>query len=97
MAAGWTLNSVSPAKPKFDAREVRFEYGKTTLMEWAVTPRLLVEAWSTPTPLGFPSPTPEDPVPVVPVAPPAFFFDVDEVIPYTAPPTTAITRSRTPT
>jgi hypothetical protein len=33
-------------------------------MEVAVTPRLLVEAWSTLTPLGLPSPSPLD-VPAV--------------------------------
>src|ERR1700674_4707295 len=43
MAAFCTPNSVSPAKPKLDASDVRFDTGKTTLMEVAVTPRLLVD------------------------------------------------------
>src|SRR5579864_5509871 len=55
MAAVWAPNSLSPEKPKLDANDVRFEIGKTTLMEVAVTPRLLVDAWSTLMPLGLPS------------------------------------------
>src|ERR1039458_5783494 len=41
MAAFCTPNSVSPAKPKFDARLVRFDTGKATVIELAVTPDLL--------------------------------------------------------
>ena len=52
MAAFWAPNSVSPSKPKFDARLARFDTGKATVIELAVTPRVLVDAWSTPTPLG---------------------------------------------
>src|SRR5580658_7579200 len=58
MAAFCAANSVSPAKPKFDANDVRFDTGKTTLIEVDVTPRVLVDASFTPTPLGLPSPSP---------------------------------------
>ena len=35
MAAFWAANSVSPAKPKFDASDVRFDTGKATLIDVA--------------------------------------------------------------
>src|SRR5450631_1683864 len=82
MAAFCAPNSVSPAKPKFDARLVRFDTGKATVIELAVTPRVLVDAWSTVTPLGLPSPSPlllAPPLPVAPLVvpdPTVFFGDV---------------------
>ncbi len=87
IAAFWAPNSVSPAKPKFDASDVRFDTGNTTLIELEVTPRVLVDASSTPTPLGPPRPRPLD-VPELPVGAvvpdvpePVAFFDVAPVIP----------------
>src|ERR1700676_3800700 len=77
MAAFWTPNSVSPENPKLEANDVRLEIGKTTLMEVAFTPRVLVDAWSTPMPLGLPSPRPLE----APGAPEVPFFDDVPAIP----------------
>src|SRR5581483_6487747 len=40
-------NSTSPAKPSWPERLLRFTTGNTTLIDFALTPRVLVLAWST--------------------------------------------------
>ena len=47
MAFTCSLYSTSPAKPNWPARAWRFATGNSTLMECAVTPRVLVLAWVT--------------------------------------------------
>src|SRR5512135_468959 len=42
-----SVNSTSPANPSCDDSACRFTTGNTTLMDLAVTPRVLVLAWPT--------------------------------------------------
>ena len=97
MAAFWAPNSVSPANPKFDANDVRFDTGKTTLIELAVTPRVLVDASFTPTPLGLPSPNPLSEPLLAPLPPADFFGDDVPATANTAPPMRTATTTKTPT
>src|ERR1700722_9949022 len=92
IAARCAPYSASPWKPEFDAKDAKFDTGKTTLMVVVVKPRLEVDPWAIPPPLA-PSTA------IVGVLVPLFPVDLEwpeDVMANTPPPITAITTTTAP-